>query len=445
MKENANTEIEQIVRSFQNNFETDKRLFSSEIAVNYAYCDSLFEAGVLTRSESEKIKTGLQTLSKRAEFDRDYFNKHNFRNITEFISERLVQLVGEVGKKINIGRSVCDLSSTVLRYWLKDKIVKISQNIHDLQRNFVNFAEENENFIFFAKSRSKKTLPILLGHWCLAYFEIFARDRERLDEVWRRTNTMPLGSSRGSGTSFEIDREELARKLKFEGISSNSLDAVNDGDFILEFVNVSSLIMRHFQQLIEDLLFYSSENIRFFTFENKSSVKLLQIIRGKCLQMQGLQTVLNTEITGLSSDAEKYSSDRNEIIFKSYELLIKSFKAVNAVFSDIHLNKAKSEQFVSKIFISETEIFEYLFQREISYEQAEEITRKIAGFLQNKTHTSNLALEEFKEISPVIEADILEFFDVRNILANKNQIGGTSPERVSEAVEEAKNKLKFEE
>lgn len=445
LKENANTDIEQIAREFQNTFASDKRLFKSEVAVNYAYCDSLFEAGVLTRLESEKIKNGLQTLSKRAEFDRDYFDNHNFDNLSEFIEEKLVQLVGKIGRKINIGRSVSDLSSTVLRFWLKDKIMKISRNIREFQKIFVSFAEENETIAIFLQSQFRQTQPILFSHWCLGYFEIFSRDRERLDEVWRRTNTMPLGSNEGNGTSFEIDREELARKLGFEGISSNSLDAVSDRDFVLEFINASVLITRHILQLVEDLLFYSSENTELFEFENKFSVKLLETIRGKCVLLQGFQTIFNSSIKGLSANSDRDFSDQNKIIFETFEILQKSIKAVNAVFLSIQLNKTRSEQFASKKLINQSEIFEYLIQREVSFEEAENITRKIINFMQNETLTSKIRIEELQEISPVIESDIFEIFDVHKILGQKNQIGGTSPERVSEAIAEAKNKLKFEE
>ncbi len=445
LKENADTDIEQIAREFQNSFKADKRLFKSEVAVNYAYCDSLFEAGVLTRLESEKIKNGLQTLSKRAEFDRDYFDKHNFNNLSEFIEEKLVQLVGKIGRKIIIGRSISDLSSTVLRFWLKDKIMKISQNIRDIQKIFVSFAEQNETIVIFLQSQFRQTQPILFSHWCLGYFEIFSRDRERLDEVWRRTNTMPLGSNEGNGTSFEIDREELARKLGFEGISSNSLDAVSDRDFVLEYINASVLITTHILQLIEDLLFYSSENTDFFKFENKFSAELLETIHGKCVRLQGFQTIFNSSIKGLSANSHRDFSDQNKIIFETFEILQKSIKAVNAVFLSIQLNETRSEQFANKLLFNQSEIFEYLIQREVSFEEAENITRKIINFMQNETLTSKIRIEELQEISPVIESDIFEIFDVHKILGQKNQIGGTSPERVSEAIAEAKNKLKFEE
>lgn len=445
LENNLKSDLEQMAKSFQKTFTVEKRLFKSELAINAAYCDSLFEAGVLTRPECEKIKNGLQTLLKRAEFDRDYFEKHESENISTFIEERLVQLVGKIGKKINIGRSLYDLSSSVLRYWLRDEITKISQGLRSIQKNLISYAKKNGEVIFFAHKKFQTTQPILFGHWCLAVFEMFARDRERLDEVWRRTNTLPLGSNRGNGTSFEIDREELARKLKFEGISSNSLDAVGDRDFILEFVNASNLIMTHILRLVEDFLFYSSEKIRFINFENRTSENLLETIRGRGVGLQGFQTTLNANMKGLPLGFHRDFTEQNEIVFETVDLITNSLKVFDAVLSNIQLNTEKLGKVERTLFVENSEIFDYFVHRNVSFEEAEIFSRKIVDFLKNKNFLSQISIDELREISPVIGKDIFEVFDIKRILKLKNQLGGTSPERVSEALSEAENKLKFEE
>ncbi len=438
-------DFEMAVKSFQDTFDVDKRLFKSELAVNYAYCDSLFKAGVLTRLESEKIKNGLQTLSKRAEFDKDYFNGSNFNTISEFIEDRLVQLVGTVGRKINVGRSSRDLNLTVLRFWLRNKITEISEQIREVQLKFLTLSENNQDFVFIVKTNARQNQAILFSQWCLAYFEIFSRDRERLDEVWRRTNTLPLGAKDGNGSSFEIDREELARKLNFEGISANNLDAVNDRDFIIELINASILIISHFRQLSDDLLLYSQKQEQIIKFTNQTHEKSLFLIIENGVRLQGFQVTLNSVLLWNLTNINKDFSKQNEIIFETIEILSNSLKILDVVVSNLTLNYAGNIRDTDKIYIDESEIFEYLIHRGLSFEAAENTEKKIRNYLINKTNRSDISIDELKEISEIVEPDICDIFDVEKVIRGKDQIGGTSQERITDALEEAGKRLRFEE
>lgn len=438
-------DFETAMKSFQDTFDVDKKLFKSELAVNYAYCDSLFEAGVLTRLESEKIKNGLQTLSKRAEFDKDYFNGNNFNTISEFIEDRLVQLVGTLGRKISIGRSSKDLNLTVLRFWIRNKITKISEQIREVQLKFLTLAENNQDFVFIAKTNSRQNQPILFAQWCLAYFEMFSRDRERLDEVWRRTNILPLGAKVGNGSTFEIDREELARKLNFEGISVNNLDAVNDRDFVIELINSSILVISHFSQLSNDLLAYSQKPEQIIKLANENHEKSLFFIIENGIRLQGFQVTLNSVLLGSSTDIKKDFSKQNEIIFKTIEILSNSLKILEVVLSNLTFNDAGNFNDTDKIYTDESEIFEYLIHRGLSFEAAENTSKKLKNYLIKKTNRADILIDELKEISDLIEPNIFDVFDVKKVIRGKDQIGGTSPERISDALEEAAKRLRFEE
>ena len=221
---------------FNNSFKFDRRLFFADVSASIAYSDALFHAGVLTRLESERIKNGLQTILKRADYDKNYFDELDSEDVHSFVEARLVQLIGDAGRKLHTGRSRNDQVATAFRLWLREQIEEISKIVRHLQKALIETAERQKEAVLPGYTHLQRAQPILWAHWCLAYFEMFSRDRERLDEVWRRVNVLPLGAAALAGTAYEIDREETARQLGFEGVSANSLDAVSDRDFAVEFV-----------------------------------------------------------------------------------------------------------------------------------------------------------------------------------------------------------------
>src|SRR6478672_10832587 len=208
---------------FNNSFKFDRRLFSADVRASIAHCEAIFHAGVLTRLESEKIKNGLLTILKRADYDKNYFDDASAEDVHSFIEARLIQLVGDTGRKLHTGRSRNDQVATAFRLWLREEIVELSRTTRELQKALLDAAERQKEAVLPGYTHLQRAQPVLWAHWCLAYFEMLDRDRERLDEVWRRVNVLPLGSAALAGTSFEIVRETVARELGFEGVTSNSL------------------------------------------------------------------------------------------------------------------------------------------------------------------------------------------------------------------------------
>jgi argininosuccinate lyase len=423
----------------------EKRLFESEILINKEYSTALFEAGVLNRKDSERIINGLNSLLKRSQFDKDYFINEEFENISNFIEEKLIQLTGEVGKKISIGRSDGDFNSTVLRFWLRNEIIKISKGIRNLQKKFLSLAEKSPDLSFLIFTFDNKKIPILFPHWCLAYFEMFSEDRERLDEIWRRTNIMALGADLGNGSSIELDREKLANRLGFEGITTNSLTSVSDRGFVLDFVNSASLIMLHIQQLNSDLIFYSRENIRFVFFNDHSIKNILFKIKSRGDKIAGFQTQLNTNLKGLRLGYHLDFIEQNKIVFETVDLLTGILETYRFVLGELQLNNQKIKKLFQDDFIFESEIFGYFIQRGFSFEQARSLTPRIITLLEEKNKFEEISLNELKRISPLIEEDIFQSINLEKIINQKDLIGGTSPVRVKEALHEAKNTLQFEE
>ncbi len=442
---------------FNNSFKFDRRLFFADVNASIAHCDALFHAGVLTRLESERIKNGLQTILKRADYDKNYFDELNSEDVHSFIEARLVQLIGDAGKKIHTGRSRNDQVATAFRLWLREEIEEIQKIVRHLQKTLIETAEKQRDAVLPGYTHLQRAQPILWAHWCLAYFEMFSRDRERLDEVWRRVNVLPLGSAALAGTAYEIDREEVARQLGFEGVSANSLDAVSDRDFAVEFVGACSLIMVHLSRISEDSILYASSEFQFIELSDavstgsslmpqKKNPDALELIRGKAGRVFGHQTALLTTMKGLPMAYNKDMQEDKEAVFDTVDTVKISLQVASIVLNNLRVNEEKTRTAAATGYLNATELADYLVQKNIPFRIAHDTVGKIVMYAisQNK-ELNDLSLSEMKGFSEFVEEDVFTALSLEQTLASKNQIGGTSPERVFEALENAKIDLAREE
>ncbi len=435
---------------FNRSFKFDQRLFASAVRVNFAYCDALFHAGILSRLEAERVKSGLQTILKRADYDKNYFLEAVATDIHSFIEARLVGLIGEAGEKINVGRSRHDQSATAIRLWLRGEIEKISGSTRDLQAVLIGAGERQKEAILPAYANSGKSQPILWAHWCLAYFEMFARDRERLEEVWRRVNVLPLGAANAAGTAFEIDREDIARALRFEGVSANSLDAAADTDYAIETVAAGALLMIHLSRLAEDLIRYTSNEMGFLELIDVSAnfsasetiSEAMELMRGRSAIIFGHQAALLSLAKNLSLASHKDAQEIYEAIFGTIDTIKSSLQVLTLVLKNTRVNAEKTLDSAIGDYYVRAELIDYLTQKNVSLKTARVTADKIISYgaaLGRKT--VELRLEELRNFSENIGADVFDYLSLEQILARKNQIGGTAPERVYEALEQAKETL----
>jgi len=437
-------------------FDFDKRLFVADARVSIAYCDALFHAGIVTRIESERIKNGLQTILKRADFYTSYFEEPAAADVHSFIEMRLVQLIGDAGAKLNIGRSRHDQAATALRLWLREEIEEISKEAKNLQSALIGAGERQKQAVLPAYVNSQRAQPILWAHWCLAYFEMFSRDRERLDEVWRRVNVLPLGAGAGGGTAFEIDREEIARALGFEGVTANSLDAAADADFAVEALAACSLLMIHLSRLSEDLILYNSAEFGFISYgetsaENTDSMspkkdsEVLELIRGKAGRIFGHQTALFSTVKSLPLGIHKDLQEGAAAIFDSVDTVKSCLQIVSIVLANARVNETKTLAVIAKDYLNAAELADYLVQRGVSSKSARNTIGEIVSYAVSQgKKLDELDLKELQTFSENIGDDIFHALSLEQMLASKNQIGGTSPERVFEALEQARETLERE-
>ncbi len=440
---------------FNNSFGFDRRLFGADIRASIAHCDGLFHAGVLTRLESQRIKNGLETLLKRADFDKNYFDE-NAEDVHSFIEAKLISLIGDTGGKLHTGRSRNDQVATAFRLWLREKIAEISKLIINLQKSLLELADKNKDAVLPGYTHLQRAQPVLWAHWCLAYFEMLARDNERLDEVWRRVNVLPLGSAALAGTSYEIDREAVARDLGFDGVTANSLDAVSDRDFAIEFVGACSIMMMHLSRLSEDLIIYATKEFGFIELGDaistgsslmpqKKNPDALELIRGKSARVFGHQTALLTMMKGLPLAYNKDMQEDKEAIFDTVDTVSLTLRVTEIVLQNIRINSEKTRLAAAKGYLNATELADYLVQKGVPFRVAHDTVGRVVLFAISKnSELDELSLVEMSKFSDKIENDVFEALSLEKTLSSKNQIGGTSPERVFEALDAAKRDLEIE-
>ncbi len=438
---------------FNNSFRFDKRLFAADIQASLAHAEGLSQAGVLNKREAAKIKSGLRTLSKQAGFDKEFFADNDAEDIHSFIEVRLVNLVGDTGKKLHTGRSRNDQVATAFRVWLRGEIDVIIERLGKLQKSLLNAAERHRNAVIPGYTHLQRAQPVLWAHWCLAYFEMISRDLERLEQVRRRVNIMPLGSAALAGTSFEINREAVAKELGFDGVTANSLDAVSDRDFAIEFTGACSLIMAHLSRMAEDVIVYCSAEFGFIELGDavssgsslmpqKKNPDALELIRGKAGRVFGHNMALLTMIKGLPLAYNKDMQEDKEAVFDTVDTVSIVAEVAAIVLDNLYVNEKKARAAASTGYLNATELADYLVKKGVPFRSAHDTVGKAVLFgIDHNKELDELSLDELRQFAAEIDGDVFEVLRMDRTLASKNRTGGTAPKKVAAALEKARRQL----
>lgn len=438
---------------FNNSFGFDRRLFEVDIRASVAHCNGLVGAGILDAEVARTIKSGLQAILDRAEADSSYFDEIDSEDVHSFVEARLVELVGDAGRKLHTGRSRNDQVATDLRLWLRDAMDLLSGEVRSTQEALLDLAESKTEVVLPGYTHLQRAQPILLAHWCLAYFEMLARDQERLVEIRKRVNVSPLGSAALAGTSFPIDREAVARELGFEGISRNSLDAVSDRDFCVEFVSACSLIMVHLSRLAEDVILYATSEFGFFELGDavatgsslmpqKKNPDSMELVRGKAGRVFGRTVSLLTMLKGLPLAYNKDMQEDKEAVFDAFDTTGACLEVAALVLRNVDIREERARAAASSGMMNATELADYLVRKGMPFREAHEtVGRVVMRALERGVELEGLALNELRLISALIDADVFEALSLETTLGTKSQVGGTSPARVSEALVAARHSL----
>ena len=438
---------------FNNSFRFDKRLFEADVVASIAYAQALQGAGVLSAEETSQIRESLNTILESGRADQSYFNDSSPEDVHSFVEARLIELTGDLGRRLHTGRSRNDQVATDFRLWMREAIDDLLGEVKSAQTSLLDFAEANRDVVIPGYTHLQRAQPVLLAHWCLAYFEMLARDRERLSEVRRRVNILPLGSAALAGTSFPIDREALATSLGFAGVSRNSLDAVSDRDFCVEFLSACSLIMVHLSRLAEDTILYATSEFGFFELGDaiatgsslmpqKKNPDSMELVRGKAGRVFGDLLALLTTLKGLPLAYNKDMQEDKEAVFDAFDTVRDCLKVTATVCRNISVNKERTLAASSSGYMNATELADYLVRKGMPFRDAHEVVGKLVRrAIELEKELDQLSLSEFREFSTLFTEDVHIALTLDSTLKSKSQTGGTSPDLIDAALATARESL----
>jgi argininosuccinate lyase len=439
---------------FNRSFGFDRRLLEVDVQASIAHGEALRDAGVIDETEAALIKNGLQTIIERAATDEGYLDEVPSEDVHSFVEARLVQLVGEAGRKLHTGRSRNDQVATDLRLWLRGEIDRISERVRVAQGALLELAGAHSGAVLPGYTHLQRAQPVLLAHWCLAYVEMLARDCERLQDARRRVNVLPLGSAALAGTSYPIDRERVARELGFENVSRNSLDAVSDRDFCVEFASASSLIMLHLSRLAEDIIIYATAEFGFFELSDKVATgsslmpqkknpDSMELVRGKAGRVFGHLMGLLATLKGLPLAYNKDMQEDKEAVFDTVDTTLAALEVTTTVLGNLRVREDRAREAAARGYMNATELADYLARKGMPFREAHDtVGRIVLHAIARGVELDALPLEEMRAFSARIEEDVYEALSLEKTLATKTQTGGTAPERVAEALAKARASLK---
>ena len=439
---------------FNRSFNFDRRLLEVDVRASIAHCDGLVGAGVLNSAEAAQIKTGLTQILQSALTDSAYVDDAAAsEDVHSFVEAKLIDLIGDLGRKLHTGRSRNDQVATDLRLWLRAEIERNLGALTIAQIALLDLAEANRDVVIPGYTHLQRAQPVLFAHWCLAYFEMLGRDRSRLAEVRKQVNVMPLGSAALTGTSYPIDREAVAGALGFDSVSRNSLDAVSDRDFCIEFASAAAIIMMHLSRLAEDVILYSTNEFGFVELSDaiatgsslmpqKKNPDAMELVRGKAGRVFGHLQSLLTTMKGLPLSYNKDMQEDKEALFDTADTLNDCLSITAIVLRNLRVNKSRTREAATQGYLNATELADYLVRKGMPFREAHEMVGQVVVHaIDAGCELDNLSLDELKKFSTLIEADVFGALSVEQTLATKSQMGGTAPKRVGEALAIARKRL----
>jgi argininosuccinate lyase len=434
---------------FNRSFDFDKRLFEADVRGSVAHCNALERAGALSAADAESIREGLGRLLERFSSEPGLLDDASAEDVHSFIESRLVELIGESGKKLHTGRSRNDQVATAMRLWTREASETVDAKIRNVQSALVALAKRFEGAALPGYTHLQRAQPVLFAHWSLAYFEMLRRDSDRLKDCAKRLNVSPLGSAALAGTSYPLDRTAAASELGFKGITRNSLDAVSDRDFCAEFVFCTSLLLAHLSRLAEDVILYCSSEFGFFELSDnvatgssimpqKKNPDSMELVRGKSGRVFGDLIGLLTTIKGLPLAYNKDLQEDKEAVFDAFDTAVGCLSVTATVLEGLVFNEKAARAAASADYQNATELADYLSRKGIPFRSAHEIAGRIVlKAVRLGVKLEEMALEGLREFSEVIGEDIYEALTLESTLASKSVPGGTASEAVASALEKA--------
>jgi argininosuccinate lyase len=419
----------------------DKRLWLADITGSLAHAAMLARQGVIADADLAAIRKGLAQV--RAEIESGAFEwKLDLEDVHLNIEARLTQLVGDAGKRLHTGRSRNDQVATDVRLWLRGEIDLIAGLLVDLQKALLTLAEQNVEVVLPGFTHLQVAQPVSFGHHMLAYVEMFARDHERMLDVRKRVNRLPLGAAALAGTTYPLDRESVAQELGMEGVCQNSLDAVSDRDFAIEFAAAASLVMVHVSRFSEELILWMSQNFGFIRIADrfttgssimpqKKNPDVPELARGKTGRVVGHLVGLITLMKGQPLAYNKDNQEDKEPLFDTVDTLKDTLRIFAEMAGGITVQPEAMEKAALKGYATATDLADYLVKKGLPFRDAHEVVAHAVKAAQAQgVDLSELPLAALQQFDPGIGQDVFEALSLRGSLNARNTLGGTAPVQV---------------
>jgi argininosuccinate lyase len=412
----------------------------------------LGECGIIPLEDAEKIKAGLLKIKEKVDRGEVEFLVED-EDIHMNIERQLIEEIGPVGGKLHTGRSRNDQVATDMHLYLRTKTTELIKLVEDVQKAIIGQAKEHVETLIPGYTHLQRAQPVSFAHHLMAYFWMFERDKERLLDSLKRVNWLPLGSGALAGTTFPINRELVAGQLGFETIYPNSMDAVSDRDFILEFLSIGSIIMTHISRISEEFVIWSSQEFQFIELDDsfctgssimpqKKNPDVPELLRGKTGRVYGNLVGLLTVLKGLPLAYNKDLQEDKEGMFDTVETLEGSLKLLAPMIESMTVRKDVMRKAINNDFSNATDIADYLVRKGMPFREAHEVIGKIVLYaIQSGKFLLDLSMEEYKEFSLLFEEDIYKVLAPEHVVAVRNSFGGTSPEQVRAQIELGEGKL----
>jgi argininosuccinate lyase len=441
-----------LVEKFNASIDVDKRLYDSDIEGSIAHVKMMASESIISRDEADTLIVGLGKVKEMIENNEIEFSV-SLEDIHMHIENALGKVVGDVAKKLHTGRSRNDQVALDVRIYLKKETKIIIELLKGFQKALVRMAQDHLDVVMPGYTHLQRAQPILFSHHLMAYYEMFKRDIERFEDCLKRIDVMPLGAAALAGTTYPLNREFTGEVLGFSKVSDNSIDSVSDRDFVMEFISHASIAMIHFSRLSEELILWSSSEFSFITISDsfttgssimpqKKNPDVAELVRGKTGRVVGNLVTILTLMKSLPMAYNKDMQEDKEPLFDTVDTLKICTDVYTRMFENIKIHKDRMVNACNQGFLNATDLADYLVSKGLAFRQAHAVAgRAVAYAITQGKELNDLALEEYKNLSDLVEKDVYKFLTIHEMISRRISYGGTGFDTVKQAVKKAAGAL----
>ncbi|MCD4744301.1 MAG: argininosuccinate lyase [Desulfobacteraceae bacterium] len=447
---------DKLVEKINASINVDKRLYSKDIEGSIAHVKMLAHESIIAEDEAGAIVKGLIKVHaqiEKGEIDYSDELEDIHMHVEDALGKVMEKASGHIAKKLHTARSRNDQIALDVRMYLKDEINNIISLIIGLQKTIVQKAQDHIDVVMPGYTHLQRAQPLLFSHHLMAYYEMFKRDRQRFEDCFKRTDVMPLGAAALAGTTYPVNREFVKELLEFSEVSENSIDAVSDRDFVVEFISDASIAMLHLSRFSEELILWSSSEFGFITISDafttgssimpqKKNPDVAELVRGKTGRVVGNLMAIITLLKSLPLAYNKDMQEDKEPLFDTVDTLKICLDVYARMIPNIKINKEKMQNSCSKGFMNATDLADYLTVKGVPFRESHALSGKLVAYaLENKKELQDLSLTEFRKFSDLIEDDLFEYLTLESMIKRRKSYGGTSYDNVKSQIVKAFDEL----